>query len=750
MSLCGSKTSARAGKCAGAARPSRSCPSPPRRRGRWSRPDRVPRPSRCPRSRARRPARRSARPAGVAAITPWARRIATSGAGTAAARPLTLGNGSMCPSALRIGPEGGSALFRSLRIAERVMLESTLDGSRNWLAVCSRTAPTIHTRPSPMQARHHGAEQAVDEPQARQPEEAADAACDALEDRAEQAAGDQCAAQAEQRRVRRIGSAGQDQRPDPRAHEGATQEADQRHHADQEAAGVARERHQRDQHQDHDVDDRHLVRRLGARRAPARCGCDAAHARYRISFTFRRITGQGHPRTRRSRGRRVFTRTVPLALVAIAALAFGLYEAGAPGRDQRAIVRRYAADWAHDDYRAMWATLNASSRRRVSEPEFVAELSGAAQTATASSLSAGRLLSIRGQEARVSFVVRTHVFGRLHEVLQIPLSGSGGGTRVVFNTSLLFPGMRSGELLSRRTLFGRRGTLLADNGQPLAEGTSLATPIPTVASAIAGTLGPIPAAQATMYAQEGYPLGAKVGVDGLEEIFQRRLAGRLGGELLAGTRVLARAKPGHGATVHTTIDPTLEQDTIDALGGNYGGITVINPAHGRDRGGGRDRLHIGATAGLDVQDHHRNRRTCGRDHDPVQELSVRVERVSRRLQDAERRRRGLRRDTDQRVRDLMRHHLRPARRAARWREAGQHRAEVRLRPAHRDSQRARELDPGGRGDRQPALGRRLRDRPGTGTGEHARDGGRRRRRSPTAAAARCRRWCSAPSRASCA
>ncbi len=85
----------------------------------------------------------------------------------------------------------------------------------------------------------------------------------------------------------------------------------------------------------------------------------------------------------------MFTRTVPLALVAIAALAFGLYEAGAPGRDQRAIVRRYADDWAHDDYGAMWATLNASSRRRVSEPEFAAELSGAEQTATASSVSAG-------------------------------------------------------------------------------------------------------------------------------------------------------------------------------------------------------------------------------------------------------------------------------------------------------------------------------------------------------------------------
>ena len=74
--------------------------------------------------------------------------------------------------------------------------------------------------------------------------------------------------------------------------------------------------------------------------------------------------------------------------------------------------------------------------------------------------------------------MHTHVFGRLREVLEIPLSGSGGDTRVVFNTSLLFPGLQLGELLSRRTVIGRRGTLLAANGQPLAEGRSLTTPIP--------------------------------------------------------------------------------------------------------------------------------------------------------------------------------------------------------------------------------------------------------------------------------
>ena len=274
------------------------------------------------------------------------------------------------------------------------------------------------------------------------------------------------------------------------------------------------------------------------------------------------------------------TRAVPLAVIAGAALAAGIYEAGAPAREQHAIVKRYAADWARHDYDAMWAVLSHSSQRHVPRTEFAAELSGAAETATLSALIPLRILSIHDQVARVSFKVHTRLFKPLSEVALIPLSGSGNGTRVVFNTSLLFPGLLSGELLSRQTVLGKRGSLLAADGEPLAEGTTLNTPIPGVANAIAGTLGPIPSDRATLYAQEGYPLNATVGVDGLEEIFQRRLTGKLGGRLLAGTRVLASAQPGDGATVRTTIDPTLEQSAIDALAGRYGGITVMNARTG--------------------------------------------------------------------------------------------------------------------------------------------------------------------------
>jgi peptidoglycan glycosyltransferase len=274
------------------------------------------------------------------------------------------------------------------------------------------------------------------------------------------------------------------------------------------------------------------------------------------------------------------TRTLPLVVITVGVIATGIYLLGGSGRDERAIVRGYATDWAHNDYAAMWSALTPASRRLISKAEFAAELSDAEQTATVSSLQPSKALSIHGETADVEFVVKTHVFGRLDEILEVPLSGSGGSTQIVFNTSLLFPGLKHGELLSRRTEIGERGTVLAANGEVLAAGRKLTSQDPQVSDQIAGRIGAIPAGQATLYAQEGYPPTARVGVDGLEEIFQRQLAGRLGGQLLAGKRVLAQAKPGHGATVRSTIVPALEEDAVAALGGKYGGITVMSPKTG--------------------------------------------------------------------------------------------------------------------------------------------------------------------------
>src|SRR5205807_1002677 len=104
--------------------------------------------------------------------------------------------------------------------------------------------------------------------------------------------------------------------------------------------------------------------------------------------------------------------------------------------------------------------------------------------------------------------------------------------RVRFADSLVFPGLKPGETLTRRVTLPPRADLLARDGTPLARGPLRTSPIPAVASQIVGTLGPIPAGDGT-YAADGYPPDAKVGLTGLERVFQHELVGRPGGTLLA-------------------------------------------------------------------------------------------------------------------------------------------------------------------------------------------------------------------------
>ncbi|HSK50007.1 MAG TPA: penicillin-binding transpeptidase domain-containing protein, partial [Solirubrobacterales bacterium] len=86
-------------------------------------------------------------------------------------------------------------------------------------------------------------------------------------------------------------------------------------------------------------------------------------------------------------------------------------------------------------------------------------------------------------------------------------------------------------------------------------------------------------------ARQGFPLGTPVGVSGLEQAFNVRLAGRPGGSLLAvdeaGTaRILAQAEPRAGAPLKTTIDPDVQQEAVSALAGRAGGVAVLDTRSG--------------------------------------------------------------------------------------------------------------------------------------------------------------------------
>jgi len=295
-----------------------------------------------------------------------------------------------------------------------------------------------------------------------------------------------------------------------------------------------------------------------------------------------RLTGYKQPpkrrKRRRSRRNRLLTRTLPLIVVAATGLVFGMYEAGAAGRNERALAARYISNWVHGDYPAMYAMLSPAAKRQVAETTFTNDYIKANVTATVSSLAAGNSISLKGNIAREVLTVRTTVFGQLHEQLRLPLSSDE--QHIDWTPTMVFPGLEPGERLTRTSSLGTRGNLLASNGQVLAQGPNLSSPIPTVANEVVGNLGPISPTAAAAYSAEGYPANAQVGQDGLELIFQNQLAGRPGGTLLAGTRILAQDRPVNGQTVRTTISPQLEIDALNVIGNSYAGMTVMNPRTG--------------------------------------------------------------------------------------------------------------------------------------------------------------------------
>ena len=95
----------------------------------------------------------------------------------------------------------------------------------------------------------------------------------------------------------------------------------------------------------------------------------------------------------------------------------------------------------------------------------------------------------------------------------------------------------------------------------------------------------------------GFPPGTLTGISGLELGFNDRLSGKPGGQLLAtssgagagggtggaggtGERVLAQSEPERGKAVRTNIDPDLQDSTVAALGGTYGGVAVLDAKKG--------------------------------------------------------------------------------------------------------------------------------------------------------------------------
>jgi cell division protein FtsI/penicillin-binding protein 2 len=241
----------------------------------------------------------------------------------------------------------------------------------------------------------------------------------------------------------------------------------------------------------------------------------------------------------------------------------------------QAFAETFAAAWTRGDYAAMYSQLTPADRKTYSRRGFLKAYTDAMQTATTSALVAGRPRK-RGDRYRVPVTASTRVFGAVHGTLELPVGDAG----VNWSTDLVFPGLRKGEKLGRTTRMPPRAGLRARDNTVLAEGDARTSPVPGVAAEVVGQLGDIPPERAAELKRLGVPSGAKVGISGLERVFDDRLIGRPGGELLAGRRVLKVSPPKQAADVRTTISIPVEQAATAALAGRLGGVVVLNPRSG--------------------------------------------------------------------------------------------------------------------------------------------------------------------------
>jgi penicillin-binding protein A len=295
---------------------------------------------------------------------------------------------------------------------------------------------------------------------------------------------------------------------------------------------------------------------------------------------YRALSDEQSVRMRRAR---------PVVALALVAFAVGtIVGANSGGSASDALAARFVAAWSRGDYAAMYADVDAATKRSLTPDGFAAAYAESKRTATATSL------EVRGKpradsDGTVSVPVRviTRLFGTLSLRVRMHIvTGAEGNPAVGWSRSLAFPGMRDGETLTRRTALPPRAELLARDGSVLAEGdpTEAGTRSSTLgaaAGAVIGEVGPIPSSRRAALEAQGVPSQAIVGTSGLERALDSRLRGTPGGELLAGSRVLAAvaARPAHA--VRTTISPAIQQAAVVALGSQLGGVVALDPVTGR-------------------------------------------------------------------------------------------------------------------------------------------------------------------------
>ncbi len=285
-------------------------------------------------------------------------------------------------------------------------------------------------------------------------------------------------------------------------------------------------------------------------------------------------------RDERDRRYRLTHRLLPVGILAGLAFLVGIVVGALYTAPEKDVAKRFTQAWQKNDYQAMYAELSDGAKTKYPIDRFRAAYATTDATSTATAVGVGKPKDPQDGVVAVPVTVQTRVFGKVHGTLKLPFDGKGQKARIAWAPQLTFPGVQAGQALARNTTLPPRATILARDGQVLAKGPDRSTSLTTVAAEVVGQLGPIPPENRLPLRALGYPDSAQVGTSGLERALQYQLAGRPGGTLSIGGKAIARTRPRPARPVHTTISPKIEEAAINALGGQSGGIAVMQPGTG--------------------------------------------------------------------------------------------------------------------------------------------------------------------------
>lgn len=284
---------------------------------------------------------------------------------------------------------------------------------------------------------------------------------------------------------------------------------------------------------------------------------------------------------------------MPLGLVALISFVVGAVIAA--GSAEGDTANRFVQAWASQDFAAMHEELTESAQAEYPLDEFAAAYRESQSASTASAINPGDIGGPDNGVVDVEVGIRTALFDVVEGDLRLPFEGE----KIAWAPHLTFPDLSEGERVGRRLALGDRASILAKDGTPLADGQG-ANRDSRLGSAAIDVTGQVETPSPELRPEierAGYPGDQETGVSGLELAFNSRLAGKPGGELLAvpdGTRlpdvpksvegrVLATAEQAPGQPVKTTIDPDLQEVTVSALGGQSGGVAVLDARNGQVR-----------------------------------------------------------------------------------------------------------------------------------------------------------------------